>query len=149
MAKKLCGSAVWWFESPVHISGRGECSFSKRFRHLSCQGTSLITMSLLMSVHKYDDELFHIPVWNIKPRCSWSEKNCSGLLPVSISHCTCLHGCCRSISACSRPQLSHHSAGDVNIPQSHLLNPQFSLSLAVALRDKRRPDKATGSTSGY
>lgn len=59
-----------------------------------------------------------------------SESSCSSILPVSFSRCTCLHGCCCSISAakavricgivllpCSCPQLSHHSAGEGGTPQ--------------------------------
>lgn len=84
------------------------------------------------------------------------------LPPVSFSCCTCLHGCCRSISALSAvricgfvlqlpsavPSLSM-GAGHTPLPPFFFLHPQFSLSLAVAPRDKRRLDKATRSTSSY
>lgn len=90
----------------------------------------------------------------IRPRCflvksvsklpvEWS---CSGLMPASISCCTCHHGCCcGSISACRGPQLSHRSAGGGGTHRassSALTLSQFSLSLAAALGDKRRLDQS-------
>lgn len=56
-------------------------------------------------------------------------------ISVSISCCTCLHGCCCSIPAvkicgvcfaCSCPQLSHHSAGGRRTPLPSAPSPLHS-----------------------
>lgn len=79
-------------------------------------------------------------------------------ISVSISCCTCLHGCCCSIPAvkicgvcfaCSCPQLSHHSAGGRRTPLSPLPPPLSTPLHPSTHTDKRRLDEGTRSTSGY
>lgn len=99
----------------------------------------------------------------IPPRCflvksvpklsvEWSR---SGLMPASISCCTCHHGCCcGSISARRGPQLSHRSAGGGGThpgPSSALTpSPIFSFTRSRPRRQAQaRPDQATRSTPSY